>query len=77
MPEEASVTFDPEVDLNDDAVGRSRYKRFYPIRSSYARENLSLKDVRKSPVEWGAFERTFARNWRTHFKEYPKVFQNS
>ena len=27
-------TFDPEVDLNYDAVGRSRYKRFYSVRSS-------------------------------------------
>ena len=23
VPEEISITFDPEVDLNDDAVGRS------------------------------------------------------
>ena len=29
VPEEVSVTFDPEVDLNDDLVGRSRYGRFY------------------------------------------------
>ena len=42
VPEEVSVTFDPEVDLNDDAVGRSRYERFYSVRSNYARENLSL-----------------------------------
>ena len=41
MPEEVSVTFDPEVDLNDDAVGRSRYERFYSVRNNYARENLS------------------------------------
>ena len=41
MPEEASGTFDPEVDLNDDAVGRSRYERFYSVHSNYARENLS------------------------------------
>ena len=40
VPEEVSVTFDPEVD--DDAVGRSRYERFYSVRSNYARENLSL-----------------------------------
>ena len=42
MPEEVSVTFDPEVDLSDDAVGRSRYERFYSVGSSYVRENLSL-----------------------------------
>ena len=34
VPEEVSVTFDPEVDLNDDAVGRSRYERFYSVRST-------------------------------------------
>ena len=34
VPEEVSVTFDPEVDLNDDAVGRSRYERFYSVRSN-------------------------------------------
>ena len=28
VPEEVSGTFAPEVDLNDDAVGRSRYERF-------------------------------------------------
>ena len=44
VPEEVSVTFDPEVDLNDDAVGRSRYERFNILfRSNYARENLSLR----------------------------------
>ena len=43
MPEEVSVTFDPEVDLNDDAVGRSRYERFYSVRSNYARENMYSK----------------------------------
>ena len=29
VPEEVSVTFDPEIDLDDDAVGRSRYERFF------------------------------------------------
>ena len=43
MPEEISVTFDPEVDLNDDAVGRSHYEWFYSVHSNYARENLSSK----------------------------------
>ena len=43
MPEEVSVTFDPEEDLNvDDADGRSRYERFYSVCSNYARENVSL-----------------------------------
>ena len=31
VPEE---TFDPEVDLNDDVVGRSRYERCYSVRSN-------------------------------------------
>ena len=42
----------------------------------------AIEDVRKSPVEWDAFEGTFAceveaTNSRTHFKEYREVFQNS
>ena len=83
MPEEVSGTFDPEVDLNDDAVGRSRYERFYSVRSPIMRQKiLVFEDVRESPVEWGAFESTFAceveaANSRTHFKEHPEVFQNS
>ena len=28
VPEEASVTFDPKVDLNGDAICRSRYEWF-------------------------------------------------
>ena len=32
VPEEVSGTVDPEVDLNDDATGRSRYERFYSVR---------------------------------------------
>ena len=47
--EELSVTFDPEVDLSDDAVGRSRYERFYSVRSNYARENLSLRRRSREP----------------------------
>ena len=43
VPEEVSVTFDPEVHSNDDAVGRCRYERFYCVRSNYAGENLSLR----------------------------------
>ena len=63
MAEEISGTFDSEVDVNDDAFGKSRFE-----------------DVRKSPVEWGAFEGTFAHeveatNSRTHVKEY--FFQKS
>ena len=41
VPEEVSVTFDPEVDLNDDAVGRSRYERFYSFRSNLICERKS------------------------------------
>ena len=59
VPEEVSVTFDPEVDLSDDAVGRSRYERIYSVHSRYARENLVYEDVRESPVEWGDFDGTF------------------
>ena len=61
MPEEVSVTFDPEIDLDDDAVGRCRYEWFYSVRSKQPRE--------KQEVE--------APNLRTHFKEYREVFQNS
>ena len=38
--EEVSGTFDPEVDLNDDAVGRSRYERFCSARSPIMREKI-------------------------------------
>ena len=34
VPEEVSVTFDPEIDLDDDAIGISRYERFYSVRSN-------------------------------------------
>ena len=34
VPEEGSVTFDPEVDLSDDALGRSRYERVYSVHSN-------------------------------------------
>ena len=53
VPEEVSGTFDPEVDLNDDAVGRSRYERFYSVRSNYARENLSLRRRSREPSRVG------------------------
>ena len=41
-----------------------------------------FEEVCESPVEWGAFEGTFAcefeaTNSRTYFKEYSEVFQNS
>ena len=36
-------TFNTEVDLNDNAAGRSRYEWFHFVRSNYARENLSLR----------------------------------
>ena len=50
MPEKVSVTFDPKVDVNDDAVGRSRYERLYSVCTSviYAREKYM-------------FSKTFAR----------------
>ena len=61
--------------------GGSRYERFYSVRSPIMRKKI-YEDVRESPVEWCAFEGTFpceveATNSRTHFKEYPEVFENS
>ena len=41
LPEEVRVTFDPEIDLDDDTVGRSRYERFYSVRSNYTKENIT------------------------------------
>ena len=40
MLEEESGTFDPEVDFNGDAVGRSRYERFYSVRSTIMRQKI-------------------------------------
>ena len=62
MPEEVSGTFDPEVDLNDDAVG-SRHDRF----KTFAKAQLSGVPLKEVEVA----------NSRTHFKEYPELFQNS
>ena len=53
VPEEISVTSDPEVDFSDDAVGRSRYERFHSVRSNYARENLSLRRRSREPSRVG------------------------
>ena len=50
---EMCVTFDPEVDLNDDALGRSRYGRFYSVRSNYGRETLSLRTRLQEPNQVG------------------------
>ena len=77
MPEKVNVAFDPEVDLTDDAVSRSRYERFYSVR-----EKSSSKTFARAQSNGGAFEGTFAceveaTNSSTHFKEYPEVFQNS
>ena len=40
VPEEVSGTFDPEVDLNDDVVSRSRYERFYSVCSPIMRQKI-------------------------------------
>ena len=40
VPEEVSGTFDSKVDLNDDAVGRSCYERFYSVRSPIMRQKI-------------------------------------
>ena len=84
MPEEVSGTFDPEVDLYDDAAGEiSLRRRFYSVHSPIMRQKIKVfEDVRESPVEWGALGGTFAceveaTNSRTHFKEYLEVFHNS
>ena len=47
------VTFDPEVDFNNDAFGRSHYERFYPICSNYAGEKLSLRKRLQEPSRVG------------------------
>ena len=47
------VTFDTEVDLNDDAVGRSRCALFYSVRSNYARENLNPRSRSREPSRVG------------------------
>ena len=50
VPEEESLTFDPEVDLNDDAVGKARYERFFFVRSRRKCDRNSVfEDVRESP----------------------------
>ena len=58
VPEEESLTFDPEVDLNDDAVGKARYERFFLFAAGEnATETQSSKTfARAHAVEWGAFE---------------------
>ena len=53
MPDEILAPFDPEVDLKDDAVGGSRYERFYSVGSNYARENLSLRRCSLEPSRVG------------------------
>ena len=38
MPEEVSGDFDPEVNLNGDAVGGYRHELFYSVRSPIMRQ---------------------------------------
>ena len=59
MPEEVNVSFDTEVVLNGDAVGRSRHERFFFVFCNYARENLILRK-RSQKKQSTAFEGTFA-----------------
>ena len=40
VPQEVSGSFDPEVDLNDDAFGRSRFKRFYSVCIRIMRQKI-------------------------------------
>ena len=39
----SKYNFDPEIDLDDDAFGRSRYEWFWSVRSSYARKTKPSK----------------------------------
>ena len=53
MPEEESGTFDQEIDLNDDAVGRSHYARFYQMYSKNGPSTLasaSLVPIKLNPL---------------------------
>ena len=68
-----SVTFDPDVDLNGDAVSRSRYEQFHSVRSNLC-EIFSLRRRSREPSRVGCLWRNF-RVW--HFKEYPEVLKNS
>ena len=81
LPEEVSATFDLDVDLNDDAVDLATRDLILFVVIMWKKIQV-FEEVRESPVEWDAFEGTFAceveaTNSRTHFKEYPEVFQNS
>ena len=49
VPEEVSVTLDPEVVLNDEGFGKSCYERFYCVRNNYARENRRLPRRSREP----------------------------
>ena len=82
VPEEVNVTFDPEVDLNDDTIGRYRYERLYSARSTLCERKYMCSKTFSRAQSSGAFEGTFACEveatiLRTHFKEYPEVFPNS
>ena len=52
VPEEESLTFDPEVDLNDDAVGKARYERFFFCsQPAKMRQKLSLRRRSREPTQ--------------------------
>ena len=82
VPEEVSGIFYQEVDLIDHWWISPR-ARIYFLCSPIMRQKIEVfEDVCESPVERCAFSETFAcedepANSRTHFKEYPEVFQNS
>ena len=52
VPEEVSITFDPEVNLIDAAIGRSRYEQFYSVRSNYTKA-VSLRRRSREPSRVG------------------------
>ena len=55
------VTLDPEVDLNDDAVGRPRYERFYSALSNYERKSKSSKTFTRAQSSAGVLLKELSR----------------
>ena len=51
MPEKVNVAFDPEVDLTDDAVSRSRYERFYSVREKSSSKTFARAQSNGVPLK--------------------------
>ena len=71
MPEEESLTFDPEVDLNDDAVGKARYERFFFVRSRRKCDKNSKSSKTFARLGVGSCERTTVGSRECTFKGTP------